>query len=252
MRKPFIAGNWKMNKGLSEARELVSRLRETVAGIDDVEIAVCPPTVDLTTVYQIIKDSNIQLGAQNMYWEDSGAYTGEISGPMLKEAGVSYVIIGHSERREYFQETDEEVNKKLKAAFQYALKPIICVGETLEEREAGKTFDKVKGQIKADLQGLTEKQVEELVIAYEPIWAIGTGKTATAEDANEVIKYIRDLVKEDFGEVASRVRIQYGGSVKPGNIEEIMAQPEIDGALVGGASLDADSFTSIVKGVFRI
>lgn len=248
MRKPFIAGNWKMNKGLSEAQALVSGLKEMVAGIDSVEIAVCPPAVDLTTVYQIIKDSNIQLGAQNMYWEESGAYTGEVSGPMLKEAGVSYVIIGHSERREYFKETDEEVNNKAKAAFQYGLKPIICVGETLEEREAQKTSDKVRGQVKAGLIGLTSEQVVEVVIAYEPIWAIGTGKTATAEDANEVIKYIRDLIREDFGEAADQVRIQYGGSVKPGNVEELMAQPEIDGALVGGASLDADSFTSIVKG----
>ncbi|HLV09665.1 MAG TPA: triose-phosphate isomerase, partial [Halanaerobiales bacterium] len=187
MRKAFIAGNWKMNKGLSEARDLVKGLKEELAGIKGIDIAVCPPAVDLTAVYGIIKDSNIALGAQNMFWEESGAYTGELSGAMLKEAGVSYVIIGHSERRQYFKESDEDVNKKVKAAFNYGLKPIICVGETLEEREAGKTFDKVKTQVKADLEGLSKEQVQKLVIAYEPIWAIGTGKTATAEDANEVI-----------------------------------------------------------------
>lgn len=248
MRKPLIAGNWKMYKTMSEAEELVKILKDRLAGIDDVEIAVCPPAVNLVPVYNIIADSNIKLGAQNMYWEESGAYTGEISGPMLKEIGATYVIIGHSERREYFQESDEDVNRKVKAAFKYGLKPIICVGETLEEREAGKTMDKVKGQIKAALAGLSKEQIAETVIAYEPIWAIGTGRTATAEDANEVIKVIRDLVREDFAEAADKMRIQYGGSVKPSNIEELMAQPEIDGALVGGASLDAESFVQIVEG----
>lgn len=248
MRKPLIAGNWKMNKTLNEAKELVNQLKDKVAGIDDVEIAVCPPAVNLLPVYEIIADSNIKLGAQNMHWEESGAYTGEVAGPMLKEIGATYVIIGHSERREYFQESDEDVNRKVKAAFKYGLKPIVCVGETLEEREAGQTLEKVKGQIKADLVGLSKEQVAETVIAYEPIWAIGTGRTATAEDANEVIKAIRDLVREDFAEAADLVRIQYGGSVNPSNIEELMAQPEIDGALVGGASLDADSFVKIVEG----
>ncbi|MFW6034787.1 MAG: triose-phosphate isomerase [Halothermotrichaceae bacterium] len=248
MRKPFIAGNWKMNKTVSEAEELVRALKEKVAGIDNVEIAVCPPAIDLVSVQNVIEDSNIALGAQNMYWEDSGAYTGEIAGPMLTEIGASYVILGHSERREYFGETDEDVNRKVQAVFANGLKPIICVGETLEEREAGNTKDKVKKQVQADLEGLSAAQVEATVIAYEPIWAIGTGKTATAEDANEVIKYIRDLVREDFGDAADKMRIQYGGSVKPHNVEELMAQPEIDGALVGGASLAADSFTSIVKG----
>jgi len=248
VRKPFIAGNWKMNKTVSEAEELVAALKDKVASITEVEIAVCPTAVNLVPVYNIIADSNIQLGAQNMYWEESGAYTGELAGPMIKEVGASYVILGHSERREYFNETDEEVNKKAKAAFAYGLKPIICVGETLEEREAGKTIDKVKGQIKADLAGLTSEQVVETVVAYEPIWAIGTGKTATAEDANDVIKTIRDIVREDFPEAADKLRIQYGGSVKPANVKELMAQPEIDGALVGGASLDADSFAQIVEG----
>lgn len=248
MRKPFIAGNWKMNKTLSEAEEFVTALKEKVANIADVEIAVCPTAVNLVSVHNIISDSNIQLGAQNMYWEESGAYTGEIAGPMLKETGVTYVILGHSERREYFKESDEEVNRKAKATFEYGLKPIICVGETLEEREAGETIAKVKGQIKADLAGLNKEQLLETVIAYEPIWAIGTGKTATAEDANDVIKTIRDIVREDFGEVADQIRIQYGGSVKPANVKELMAQSDIDGALVGGASLDPDSFAQIVEG----
>ncbi|MFP4016169.1 MAG: triose-phosphate isomerase [Halanaerobiales bacterium] len=248
MRKPFIAGNWKMNKTVSEARELVAELKDKVAGITDVEIAVCPPAVNLAPVYDIVADSNIKLGAQNMYWATSGAYTGELAGPMIKEVGAEFVILGHSERRQYFNETDEDVNRKAIAAFNFGLKPIICVGETLEEREADQTIDKVKGQIKADLEGFTSGQVEETVIAYEPIWAIGTGKTATAEDANSVIKTIRDIVREDFPEAADKMRIQYGGSVKPENVEELMAQPEIDGALVGGASLDAESFAKIVAG----
>ncbi|NLJ84240.1 MAG: triose-phosphate isomerase [Halanaerobiaceae bacterium] len=248
MRKPLIAGNWKMHKTMSEAEELVKELKDRLAGIEDVEIAVCPTSVNLLPVYNIIADSNIKLGAQNMHWEESGAYTGEISGPMLKEIGATYVIIGHSERREYFQESDEDVNRKAKAAFKYGLRPIICVGETLEEREAGKTMEKVKGQIKAALAGLSKEQIAETVIAYEPIWAIGTGRTATAEDANEVIKAIRELVREDFADAADQIRIQYGGSVKASNIEELMAQPEIDGALVGGASLDVDSFVQIVEG----
>ncbi|MEJ6952314.1 triose-phosphate isomerase [Natronospora cellulosivora (SeqCode)] len=248
MRKPFIAGNWKMNKTVSEAEALVNALKEKVAGITEVEIAVCPPAVNLVPVKNLTSDSNIQVGAQNMYWEESGAFTGELAGPMLKEVGVNYVILGHSERREYFNESDEDVNKKAKAAFKYGLKPIICVGETLEEREAGKTIDKVKTQIKADLAGFSDQELEDTVIAYEPIWAIGTGKTATAEDANEVIGKIRDLIREDFADTADKVRIQYGGSVKPNNVEELMAQPEIDGALVGGASLDADSFAQVVAG----
>ena len=204
MRKPLIAGNWKMHKTMSEAEELVKELKDRLAGIEDVEIAVCPTSVNLLPVYNIIADSNIKLGAQNMHWEESGAYTGEISGPMLKEIGATYVIIGHSERREYFQESDEDVNRKAKAAFKYGLRPIICVGETLEEREAGKTMEKVKGQIKAALAGLSKEQIAETVIAYEPIWAIGTGRTATAEDANEVIKAIRELVREDFADAADR------------------------------------------------
>lgn len=240
-----------MNKTLSEAEALVTELKEELAGITEVEIAVCPPAVNLTRVYDLIKESNIKLGAQNMYWEEKGAFTGELSGAMLKEAGVSYVIIGHSERREYFAETDEGVNRKVRAAFNYGLTPIVCVGETLKEREEGKTNDKVRGQVKAALAGLNARQVAELVIAYEPIWAIGTGRSATAGDANQVIGYIRDLVREDFGAAADKMRIQYGGSVKPDNIEELMAEEEIDGALVGGASLKANSFAEIVRGAMK-
>lgn len=240
-----------MNKTLSEAETLVTELKEELAGITEVEIAVCPPAVNLTRVYDLIKESNIKLGAQNMYWEEKGAFTGELSGAMLKEAGVSYVIIGHSERREYFAETDEGVNRKVRAAFNYGLTPIVCVGETLKEREEGKTNDKVRGQVKAALAGLDTGQVAELVIAYEPIWAIGTGRSATAGDANQVIGYIRDLVREDFGAAADKMRIQYGGSVKPDNIEELMAEEEIDGALVGGASLKANSFAEIVRGAMK-
>lgn len=240
-----------MNKTLSEAETLVTELKEELAGITEVEIAICPPAVNLTRVYDLIKESNIKLGAQNMYWEEKGAFTGELSGAMLKEAGVSYVIIGHSERREYFAETDEGVNRKVRAAFNYGLTPIVCVGETLKEREEGKTNDKVRGQVKAALAGLDTGQVAELVIAYEPIWAIGTGRSATAGDANQVIGYIRDLVREDFGAAADKMRIQYGGSVKPDNIEELMAEEEIDGVLVGGASLKANSFAEIVRGAMK-
>lgn len=248
MRKPFIAGNWKMNKTITEAVALVTELKDKVAGFVDVDIAVCPPAINLVSVNQVINGSNIALGAQNIYWKESGAYTGELSGPMLTEAGVSCVIIGHSERREYFGETDEEVNRKIKAAFRYNLKSIVCVGETLAERESGTTKDKVELQVRAALSGLTAEQVAGIVIAYEPIWAIGTGKTATAEDANEVIKFIRDVIRKEFNETADKVIIQYGGSVKPNNVEELMAQSDIDGALVGGASLDSESFAQIVKG----
>ncbi|MCG8515388.1 MAG: triose-phosphate isomerase [Halanaerobiales bacterium] len=248
MRKPLIAGNWKMNKTLEQAEELVQDLIQRLQGIDQVEIAICPPAVNLAGISNLVKDTNLRLGAQNMYWEESGAYTGEISAPMLKTVGVNYVIIGHSERREYFAETDQEVNRKVKAAFKAALRPIVCVGETLAEREQGQTRDKVREQVKAGLAGLTPEQLVELVIAYEPIWAIGTGKTASAEEANQVIAYIRRIVRSGFGASADLMRIQYGGSVKPDNIVELMTQPEIDGALVGGASLDPDSFTSIVRG----
>ena len=248
MRKPFIAGNWKMNKTISEAKDLVSELKDLVSGVDDVEIAVCPPEIDLVNVQEIIKDSNIKLGAQNMHWEESGAYTGEVSGPMLKEIETDYVILGHSERREYFAETDQAVNRKVKAAFSHDLKPIICVGESLEEREKEETENKVKKQVSTALAGLESEQVSDVVIAYEPIWAIGTGESASADQANKVISYIREVIAQDYPEQAEKVRIQYGGSVKPHNVAEFMEQSDIDGALVGGASLTAEDFAGVIKG----
>lgn len=246
MRTPFIAGNWKMNKTVSEAKDLVAGLKEKVADVDNVEIGVCPPAIDLVSVREIAQNSNIKVGAQNLHWQESGAYTGEISGPMLSELDLDYVIIGHSERREYFGETDHSVNLKVKAAFSHGLKPIICVGETLEEREMGEAEDKVELQVKACLTGLDEKQVADVVIAYEPIWAIGTGESADSTEANRMIKYVRDVIREDYPDAADEVRIQYGGSVKPHNVEEYMSEDDIDGALVGGASLEAESFAQIV------
>lgn len=246
MRKPFIAGNWKMNKTVAEAAELVKGFVPLVKGIQDVEIAVCPPAVDLYMVKMVAEGSNVGVGAQNMYWEESGAFTGEISPVMVKEL-CQYVIIGHSERRQYYGETDEWVNKKVHAALAHGLVPIICIGESLEEKEAGQTEKVCERQAMAALDGLTPEQVAGVVIAYEPIWAIGTGRSATAADANETIGFIRQTVRNEFGGAAEQMRIQYGGSVKPNNIAEYMAQPEIDGALVGGASLDAESFAGIVK-----
>ncbi|HMA59135.1 MAG TPA: triose-phosphate isomerase [Halanaerobiales bacterium] len=247
MRKPFIAGNWKMNKTISEAKDLVSSLKEKVADIENVEVGVCPPAIDLQAVKKVAAGSNVKVGAQNMHWEESGAFTGDISPVMIKELGLEYIIIGHSERREYYNETDEQVNKKVHAAFEHGIKPIICVGESLEERKANETRDKVEKQVKAALKGLNQKQVSQTVIAYEPIWAIGTGESATAKQANQVISYIRDVIEEEYLDAADDVRIQYGGSVKPYNIEEFMAESDIDGALVGGASLEAESFAAIVR-----
>ncbi|NLW07423.1 MAG: triose-phosphate isomerase [Clostridia bacterium] len=246
MRRPIIAGNWKMHNTAAEARELVTLLKPLV-GTTEVEVVVCPPFTAIAATVNAAGGSNIAVGAQNLFWEDKGAYTGEISGSMLKELGCSYVIIGHSERRQYFGETDASVNKKLQAAYRHELCPIVCVGETLAEREAGKTLAVVSRQVKESLQGLTPEQVETLVVAYEPVWANGTGRTATAADAQEVIAFIRRTLGEMYGEAAQATRIQYGGSVKPENIAELMAQPDIDGALVGGASLDAVSFAAIVN-----
>ena len=247
MRTPIIAGNWKMHKTVEEAVELVNGLKDKVKDAK-CQVVVCPTFVCLPAVVEAAKGTNIEVGAQNMYFEEQGAFTGEISPLMLKSLGVKYVIIGHSERRQYFAETDETVNKKVKKAFEHKLLPIMCVGETLEQREGDKTFDVIGEQVKKGLDGLTNGQIEELVIAYEPIWAIGTGKTATSEDANQVIKFIRDKVAEMFGtESANKMRIQYGGSVKPSTIKEQMAQSDIDGALVGGASLKAEDFAGIVN-----
>ncbi|MGI6570993.1 MAG: triose-phosphate isomerase [Caldicoprobacterales bacterium] len=247
MRRPIIAGNWKMNKTPEEAavmvRELAPLVRDT-----DVEVVICAPFTSLLAVKEAAAGTNIRLGAQNMHWEEKGAYTGEISPVMLNALGVEYVIIGHSERREYFAESDETVNKKVHSAIAHGLIPIICVGETLEQREQGITRTLVEGQTKAAFRGLTAENAKICVIAYEPIWAIGTGKTATSEDANEVIGYIRGTVADMFGqETADAIRIQYGGSMKPGNAAELMSMPEIDGGLVGGASLTAQDFSGIVN-----
>ncbi|NPV42694.1 MAG: triose-phosphate isomerase [Firmicutes bacterium] len=247
MRKPIIAGNWKMHKGIEETRQLLRELKD-IEMSPEIEVVVCPPFTSLSEAAELLVGTAIGLGAQNMHWERSGAYTGEISPCMLKEIGCKYIIIGHSERRQYFGETDEMVNLKVKSAFNHDLIPIVCVGENLEQRENGETKSLVTSQIKKALEGLTEKQVERIVIAYEPIWAIGTGVSAKGEDANEVIKLIRDIIAGDFGkDISQKVRIQYGGSVKPGNIKEFMEQPEIDGALVGGASLKAVDFGAIVN-----
>lgn len=248
MRKIIIAGNWKLNKTSLEAIELVNGLQRELVDVTSVDIVVCPPFTALTEVSDVLTDSNIELGAQNLYWEDSGAFTGEVSAPMLKAVGVKYVIIGHSERRQFFGETNETVNKRLKAALKHKLIPIVCVGENLQEREANKTFDVVRNHVEGSLAGLTKEEIRGLVIAYEPVWAIGTGKTATSAQAQEVHKYIRSLIVKIAGdEAAQAVRIQYGGSVKPENTAELIAQEDIDGALVGGASLKSDSFAAIVK-----
>jgi len=248
MRKIIIAGNWKLFKTNQEAVELVNLLKREVSLIEEVDIVVCPVFTALSDVRDALLESNIGLGAQNLYWEDSGAFTGEVSGLLLKAIGVQYVIIGHSERRQFFGETDETVFKRIKAALKHNLVPIVCVGEMLAEREAGKTFDVIKKQCEGAFKNLSEEEMEKLVIAYEPVWAIGTGKTATPAQAQEVHHYIRGLLKKMFSEeLAAGMRIQYGGSVKPENTKELMSQPDIDGALVGGASLKSDSFAAIVK-----
>ncbi|MDO5026628.1 MAG: triose-phosphate isomerase [Tissierellia bacterium] len=247
MRTPIIAGNWKMNKGVKEAQELIEEIKKLELS-QDVETLVCPPFVDLQYVSYLLEDTSIQVGAQNMHYEESGAFTGEVSPTMLRDMGISYVILGHSERREYFNESDELVNKKVLSALEHDLNPIICCGETLDEREAGKEEDKVRGQIVKALEGVKEADFDRIVIAYEPIWAIGTGRTASSDDAEKMCAFIRDLVREVHGENASQaVRIQYGGSVKPANIKEIMSKDNIDGALVGGASLEAESFGQLIN-----
>lgn len=252
MRIPLIAGNWKMYRTHLEAMMLVQQLGHELADHDfeRVEVAVCPPFTALRTIQTLIDSDRYRfvLGAQNMYFESEGAFTGEVSPGMLKALDVHYVILGHSERREYFDETDEGVNAKARAAFANDLVPIICCGETEAEREAGRTQGKVDGQVRASLEGLKSEDAARAVIAYEPIWAIGTGKTATPEDAQETIAYIRKVVADESGpEVADAMRILYGGSVKAGNAAALMSQPDVDGALVGGASLDAAEFAAIVK-----
>ena len=248
MRKPIIAGNWKMNKNVTEALELVKDLRFKLADVNDVEVVVCPPFTALYPVYQFLKGSNIKVGAQNCYFEKKGAFTGEVSPAMLKEAGCTYVILGHSERRQIFKETDELINRKIRAVLSEEMLPILCCGETLEEREKNVTKEVIKKQLTGGLKGFMEDEMLKMVIAYEPVWAIGTGKTATKEQAQEVHKFIRDLIAKLYSQkTADAVRIQYGGSVKPDNVSILMSEPDIDGALVGGAALEADSFVKLVK-----
>ena len=248
MRKIFIAGNWKMNKTISEALELVNGLKRNLGSVEAIEIAVCPPSTALDQISDCLSECNIKLGAQNMYWEEKGAFTGEVAPGMLKDLDCHYVIIGHSERRQYFGETNETVNKKVKAALAHGLTPIVCVGERKEERESNKTFDVVKNHIENGLTGLSKEDLTKIVIAYEPVWAIGTGLTATPAQAQEVHAYIRKLLTGMSDQAtAEAITIQYGGSVKPENAHELMQQKDIDGALVGGASLKVDSFTQIVK-----
>ena len=245
-RKKIVAGNWKMNKTPSEAVALCNELKDLVKS-DAVDVVYCVPAIDIIPVVEAVKGTNVRVGAENMYFEDKGAFTGEISAPMLKDAGVEYVIIGHSERREYFKEDDALLNKKVLKALEAGLIPILCCGETLEQREMGITLDFVRMQIKSDLKDVTADQAKGIVIAYEPIWAIGTGRTATTEQAEEVCKAIRECIAEIYDQAtADAIRIQYGGSVNAGNAAELFAQPDIDGGLVGGASLKAD-FGKIVN-----
>ena len=248
MRTPMVAGNWKMNKGLYETRDLIRELFPQLHAVKDVEIVICPPFVGLGVAKRELEDSSIKLGAQNMHWSDSGAFTGEISPLMLKEL-CEYVIVGHSERRAMFGETDDTVNKKVLAALAHGLKPIVCVGETLEENQSGITAEVVGRQVRQGLRSLTAAQAEQVVIAYEPVWAIGTGLAATSEGANAVHKdVIRPILRELFGEeVGEGMRILYGGSVNPGNASELFGQSDIDGGLIGGASLKADSFVALVN-----
>lgn len=247
MRKSIIAGNWKMNFNKEETIDFTKELLK-LNNNSNGEVVLCVPFTSISTVDELIKDSNIKLGAQNMYFEDSGAYTGEISGSMLKSYGVEYVIIGHSERREFFKETDEIVNKKVLKTLESDLKPILCVGESLEEREGERHFEVVKNQLEKDLTGISEDKLENIVIAYEPIWAIGTGKSASSDDAEEMCKYIRNVIKDLYSEdISDKIRIQYGGSVKPNTIDELMKKENIDGALVGGASLVPEDFVRIIS-----
>jgi len=247
-RKLIIAGNWKMNKTVAEALDLVQGLKRDLAGVKEVDIVVCPPFTALSEVSKVIMDGNLRLGAQNMSEHNGGAYTGEIAAGMLKEFSVRYVILGHSERRMYQKESNELIAKKSLAALAASIKPIICVGELLAEREAGQTEHVVSNQLRGSLEGISKAQMEEVIIAYEPVWAIGTGKTATAEQAQEVHAFIRREIAGLYDEgVAKKVRIQYGGSVKPNNVREILSKPDVDGALVGGASLELRGFTELVK-----
>ncbi len=248
MRKPLIAGNWKMQNTVSETIELLNSLKRNLIDCNEVDVLVCPPYTSLSDANDTLTDAGISLGAQNIYWEEKGAFTGEISPVMLKDVGCTYAIIGHSERRQYFGETNETVNKRIRAALKADFTPIVCIGEVLSQREAGETLNVIGNQLKEGLAGFQKEDIGKMVIAYEPVWAIGTGKTATPEQAQEVHKFIRDWIKDNVSDdISKELRILYGGSVKPSNIKELIQQPDIDGGLVGGASLDAASFVDIVK-----
>ncbi|MFH1996101.1 MAG: triose-phosphate isomerase [Candidatus Omnitrophota bacterium] len=248
MRKPIIAGNWKMNKTVTESIDLANRIKRDVYNVEDVDIILCPPLPSLTEVSEIVQNSNIALGAQNVHWEEKGAFTGEVSCEMLKDAGCTYVIVGHSERRALFGETNGTVNKKAKAVLRHGLIPIVCVGETLEDRNRGTAFDVIKDHVENSLQGLLTDEMIATIVAYEPVWAIGTGVNATSAQAQEAHAYIRGLLGVIYGkDAADAVRIQYGGSVQPGNIGELIGAADVDGALVGGASLKAESFSEIIR-----
>jgi len=245
-RRLLIAGNWKMNKTVAEGTALAKELKDKVGQVTDVDILVCPPLTTVPAVVAELDGSTVCVGAQNVHWEESGAYTGEVSAAMLKDTGVTHVIIGHSERRQYFGETDDTVNKRMKAALAGGLTPIVCFGETLEQREADETEAVVKAQIAAGLADISADQMAATILAYEPVWAIGTGRTATPEQAQDVHELVRSLLRARFGDIASNVRILYGGSMKPGNAAELLGKPDIDGGLIGGASLKADDFAGIV------
>ena len=248
MRRPIIAGNWKMHKTVQDALDVAIGLKRKFYTFGEADIVICPAFTALGKVYDEISDSGIMLGAQDMYWEEEGAFTGEISPKMLKDVGVRYVIIGHSERRAYFGETDEAVNKKVKTALKYGMIPIMCIGERLEERDNGTTYEVLEKQLTRGLKDFTKEEVSRIIIAYEPVWAIGTGRTATPREAQEAHKFIRNFIEKHFEkETGSKIRIQYGGSVKPDNIAKLMAEEDIDGALVGGASLDVNTFVQIVE-----
>jgi triosephosphate isomerase len=246
-RKLILAGNWKMNKTIAESLALVESLKVELAAVKEVDLLVCPPFTALKPVSDAITNTNIKLGAQHMHWENFGAFTGEICAAMLRDVYCTYVILGHSERRQFFGETDETVNKRLKAALAARLRPIVCVGETLAERESGRAQKVLDKQVRGSLAGLTTEEINDCIVAYEPVWAIGTGQNATPEQAQQTQAFLRGVLTQVFGEVAAKVRIQYGGSVKAANARELMSQPDIDGALVGGASLQARSFIDIVK-----
>jgi len=252
-RIKVIAGNWKMHNDNSAAQQLASQIKIRTTDIKKTDIILCPPFTALTVVHDVIKDTRIGLGAQNVYWEKSGAFTGELSADMIKSSGAAYVIVGHSERRQYFGETDETVNKRTKAALEAGLKVILCVGESLDQRESGITANVVEAQVTGGLSGLTSEQMEDIIIAYEPVWAIGTGKVATPEQAQEVHAHIRGLVEKLYNsDVAAALRIQYGGSVKPDNADSLLSQPDIDGALVGGACLKVETFVPIIQSAEKL